>query len=237
MGSGVSFKPADATKAREALLGIIERATERLTSKAEAHRVRAELQAALATDLLAFDVSPEGERLRRYELAHGRGVAGALDLLQKHRRTANGPFISSGYATTNQPTFDGTAAAYAIVQLFARPLNVDAEVPLGETVADSSGNWSLATGPLAAGGYIITAKVTPPAGYASLMMALTSNNGTFFIDLAQASAVANSQPTAVAADTSRPFERSKTRNITLHRTPKTPRERVARSAPSDRSIR
>ena len=150
---------------------------------------------------------------------------------------ANGPFFSSGYATTNQPTFNGTAAAYAIVQLFARPLNVDAEVPLGETVADSSGNWSLATGPLAAGGYTITAKVTPPAGYPSLMMALTSNNGTFFIDLTPAGKVANSQTPAVAAETSRPVERSKTRNITLHRTPKIPRERVARSAQRDGSLR
>jgi hypothetical protein len=83
------LKPENATKAREALLGIIERATERLTSKADAHRVRAELQAVLAADLLAFDDSPEGERLRRYELAHGRGVARALDSLHKHRRTAN----------------------------------------------------------------------------------------------------------------------------------------------------
>ena len=96
---------------------------------------------------------------------------------------ANGPFISSGYATTNQPTFDGTAAAYAIVQLFARPANLDVELPLGETVADTNGRWSLATGPLAAGGYLVTAKVTPPAGYPSEMMALTSNHGTFFINM------------------------------------------------------
>ena len=106
----------------------------------------------------------------------------------------NGPFISSGYATTNQPTFDGTAAAYAIVQLFARPLNVDTELPLGETVADPSGHWSLATGPLAAGGYIITAKVTPPAGYPSEMMALTRNNGTFFIDLSPGNRSRNLSP-------------------------------------------
>ena len=84
-----SLKPENATKAREALLGIIERATERLTSKADAHRMRAEMQAELAADILAFDDSPEGERLRRYELAHGRGVARALDSLQKHRRNAN----------------------------------------------------------------------------------------------------------------------------------------------------
>jgi hypothetical protein len=136
---------------------------------------------------------------------------------------ANGRFISQGFATTNQPTFNGTAAAFAIVQLSARPLNVDTEVPLGETVADSSGNWSLATGPLAAGGYIITAKVTPPAGYPSLMMPLTSNNGTFFIDLAPGSKVMNSQPAAVAAQVSRPNERPKIRNTSHHRLAATPR--------------
>ena len=149
----------------------------------------------------------------------------------------NGPFISSGYATTNQPTFDGTAAAYAIVQLFARPLNVDAELPLGETVADSSGHWSLATGPLAAGGYVITAKVTPPAGYPSEMMALSSNHGTFFIDLSPAIASVNSQPAAVAAATTRHIGRSRTLHITAHRTSRTPRALVARSTPTEGPIR
>jgi hypothetical protein len=83
-----SLKPADAAQAREALVGIIERATERLMVKAEAHRQRAELHAALASDVLAFDDSPEGERLRRYELATGRALARSLELLQKHRRAA-----------------------------------------------------------------------------------------------------------------------------------------------------
>jgi hypothetical protein len=58
-----SLEPEDATKAREALLGIIERATERLSKTAETHRERAQLLAALARDLLAFDDSLDGERL------------------------------------------------------------------------------------------------------------------------------------------------------------------------------
>ena len=57
------------------MLGIIERATERLKLKAEAHRERARVQAALASDILAFDDSPEGERVRRYEQSSGRGLA------------------------------------------------------------------------------------------------------------------------------------------------------------------
>ncbi len=150
---------------------------------------------------------------------------------------ANGAFISSGYATTNQPTFDGTAGAYAIVQLFARPLNVDAELPLGETVADSSGHWSLATGPLAAGGYVITAKVTPPAGYPSEMMALSSNHGTFFIDLSPATANVTSQSATVAAPTTRLNERSRTHHITAHRTSRTPRALLARLAVTEDPVR
>jgi hypothetical protein len=118
------LKPENATKAREALPGIIERATERLTLKADAHRQRDELQAELAADVLAFDDSPEGERLRRYELAHGRSVARAIDLLQKYRRIANpiDPGLTNGAVaefdiqqqahamteekTTNEPTVD-----------------------------------------------------------------------------------------------------------------------------------
>lgn len=94
---------------------------------------------------------------------------------------ANGGSISSGRATTKFPTFDGTAAAFAIVQLFARPVKKDRQWSLGETVADSSGSWSLTTGPLARGKYLIMAQVTPPAGYSSLMMSLTQNGGTFII--------------------------------------------------------
>jgi Bacterial Ig-like domain len=142
---------------------------------------------------------------------------------------ANGPFISSGYATTNQPTFSGTAAAYSIVQLFAQPLNVDAQLSLGETVADSSGNWSLATNPLDTGGYIITAKVTPPGDYPSQVMALTKNNGTFFINLSPA--------TSVAPEASRQIQRPRTRHVKSERMPKPSRTRVARSEPGDGLLR
>jgi hypothetical protein len=40
----------------------------------------------LAADRLAFDDSPEGERLRRFDLACGRGLARSLDSLLKLRR-------------------------------------------------------------------------------------------------------------------------------------------------------
>jgi hypothetical protein len=82
-----SIKPQDPAKAREALAEMIERATQRLALKADAHRERARLLAALAPDIMAFDESPGGERLRRYELTSGRGLARSLDELRKHRRS------------------------------------------------------------------------------------------------------------------------------------------------------
>jgi hypothetical protein len=93
---------------------------------------------------------------------------------------ANGGHIAGGRATTRFPTFDGTAAAFAIVRLFARPVKKDKQWSLGETVADANGSWSLATS-LAKGKYLIMAQVTPPAGYSSLMMSLTQNGGMFTI--------------------------------------------------------
>ena len=52
-----SIKPQDPAKARAALEAMIERATQRLALKADAHRERARLLAALAPDILAFDES------------------------------------------------------------------------------------------------------------------------------------------------------------------------------------
>jgi hypothetical protein len=145
----------------------------------------------------------------------------------------NGSFTSSGYAATNRPTFDGSAAAFAIVKLFARPANADTELPPGETVADSGGHWSLTTGPIATGTYLITAVITPPAGYPSEMMALTANNGTFHIDLAPGSSSAKARP---GADAARHAGRSSARHLAEHRTA-AHRARVARATPTEGPIR
>ena len=61
-----------------------------LTKAAEAHRERAQAKAAAAPDFLAFDDSPEGERLRRFDLANGRGLARSLGELRRHR-SSSGP--------------------------------------------------------------------------------------------------------------------------------------------------
>ena len=80
-----SLKPADAQAARLALLGVIERAVRRLTVKTDKLRERARMHAELAVDRLAFDDTPGGEKLRRYELASSRGMARSLDKMLKLR--------------------------------------------------------------------------------------------------------------------------------------------------------
>jgi hypothetical protein len=87
-GRGIEeLRPKDTAAGRQALLDIVDRAMGQITVKAEAHHRRADVDAALAADCLSFDDSPAGERLRRYELASGRGMARSMDLLIKHRRS------------------------------------------------------------------------------------------------------------------------------------------------------
>ena len=68
--------PADAAAARAVLSRLIQRETERLWTRAEAHRRRDRVKAARAGDLLAFDETPDGERLRRFETTAGGGTPG-----------------------------------------------------------------------------------------------------------------------------------------------------------------
>jgi hypothetical protein len=93
----------------------------------------------------------------------------------------NGPNAVNGFTTTNRPLFSGTAPAFSTVQLFARPANVDVNEPLAYAIANSSGNWTLATGPLADGFYTVTAVVTSPGGFPSQPQP-TSNNGSVVVD-------------------------------------------------------
>jgi hypothetical protein len=87
IGRGIDrLRPKDATAARQALHTIIDRATAQIAIKAESHRARAEINESLTADRLLFDDSPEAERLRRFDLACGRGLARSLDSLVKLRR-------------------------------------------------------------------------------------------------------------------------------------------------------
>jgi hypothetical protein len=56
------------------------------TFKADAYHRRAEVDAVLSADVLSFDNSPLVERLRRHELASGRGIAPSLEQLTTDNR-------------------------------------------------------------------------------------------------------------------------------------------------------
>jgi hypothetical protein len=88
---------------------------------------------------------------------------------------ANGPHAAQGFTNTNRPTFSGTAAPFTVVQLYARHFNADAQLYLGETVANANGQWSFTSGPLAVGTYIVSATATIPGGYPSGLIPLQDN--------------------------------------------------------------
>jgi hypothetical protein len=81
-----ALAPEDAVAARQILLEIVDRATERLRDKAERFRRLAELDAVSAADRLSWDDTEEGERLRRYELTCERTWLRIFDLLLKVRQ-------------------------------------------------------------------------------------------------------------------------------------------------------
>jgi hypothetical protein len=82
-----ALKPKDAAAARQWLLELVDRTSDRLRQKAEMHRELAELDAAYAADGLSWDDTPEGERLGRYELTCQRTLLRMFELLLKVRRT------------------------------------------------------------------------------------------------------------------------------------------------------
>lgn len=83
-------------------------------------------------------------------------LTGGLDLGGE-----NGPSAALGFADTDRPTFSGTTTPFALVQLYANRVDVDATLPLGEVIAGANGSWSLGVGPLSQGIFDITAIVTP----------------------------------------------------------------------------
>jgi hypothetical protein len=77
--------PEDAAAARQALMEIVGLATEQLQMKMEVLSQIAELDAASAADRASWDDSPEGERLRRYEITCSRTWLRMFELLLKTR--------------------------------------------------------------------------------------------------------------------------------------------------------
>ena len=79
--------PKDAAAARQMLREIVDRATEPLEEKVEVLRELAEANGAVSARALAWDHTPEGQRLRRYQTTFERAWFRTFDLLMKVRRT------------------------------------------------------------------------------------------------------------------------------------------------------
>ncbi len=78
--------PKDAAAARAVLLDIVNRAATHVQAKAGELEELAELNAPYTADRLSWDDTPEGERLRRYELTCDRAWNRAFDLFMKIRQ-------------------------------------------------------------------------------------------------------------------------------------------------------
>jgi len=83
-----SLRPEDATQARNMLRLIVTQAIEWLELPAEQRREQDLQLAETAAVRLSFDFSPEGERLRRYELKCHNAMLNAINQFLKLRRAA-----------------------------------------------------------------------------------------------------------------------------------------------------
>ena len=81
---------SDTPKAKQALFDQVDESLKRLEAKVLVYRGLAAELAASRARRLAGDGSPEGERLKRYELANERRTKRCLDAFYKHRREMGG---------------------------------------------------------------------------------------------------------------------------------------------------
>jgi hypothetical protein len=109
-------------------------------------------------------------------ISHG-GDVGVPDWYQAHVVPTLGdgsPFVDPSLLTgglgggasasqDSQATFQGSAAPGATVRLMATPASSKVDLPLGRTVADSNGTWSLTTRSLPNGAYHVYAKAAANA--------------------------------------------------------------------------
>jgi hypothetical protein len=77
---------AEEARARQELLAVVEEETERIEARLVEHEERAELDEMLSNHILAYDESPEAERLRRYELTCHRYAFQTIDQFRKRER-------------------------------------------------------------------------------------------------------------------------------------------------------
>jgi hypothetical protein len=98
--------PDDEAGACQAFLSIVEKSESRLKRLLKRHEKRHDADHAARYDLLAFDSSDEGERLRKYELASGRTFSRSLKDAIQYRRTGELPATSRSGISGNAPYQD-----------------------------------------------------------------------------------------------------------------------------------
>jgi hypothetical protein len=83
---GLLLDSSNTAGCKQTLLDLIARNVERLEAKREAHLEHADESKASVAGRLAYDESPQGERLARHELACERRTQRCRDAFWKHRR-------------------------------------------------------------------------------------------------------------------------------------------------------
>jgi len=86
-----AIRPKGALAARAMLLGLVDRATSRLSMLAADHRIHDEKLAVWRAQAVAFDDTKEGERLRRYAMACERSRRHTFADLLKNRKDGTTP--------------------------------------------------------------------------------------------------------------------------------------------------
>jgi hypothetical protein len=130
------LRPRDRTEAREALLQIVERAVGRLETKADAHRQRAESDAASAADRLAFDDSRGGEILRNYASSCSRALMRTIDALFKMVKARTAAKLVPAAAAVESSTEPGTASDHGITQTEPNFLSIENTVTESAATVD-----------------------------------------------------------------------------------------------------
>src|SRR5262249_17968884 len=95
-GQLVGDPPKDEALARAAWLGLVERASGRLSELAAAHEAGWESEAAELAEELGLEIGADEERLWRYQFGCERSLRRTLETLLKLRRGAAGPGRGGG---------------------------------------------------------------------------------------------------------------------------------------------
>jgi hypothetical protein len=104
---------AEEARARRELLELVKNETERIEARLVEHAERAELEGLLANHFSAWDDSPQGERLRRYELTFHRCMFQTIDQFQRRQRQNTGDRYTPTYGRLDSSQLSRYLPRYA----------------------------------------------------------------------------------------------------------------------------